>query len=393
MNRAAQPRILAITTVDVMPWILLKPWLHALQRAGYDVHIACARGEYYEGLAAEGFAMHEVALRRSMNPLHHWLPAIQLFRLIRQGGFQIINTHSPVAAAVGRVVAWLAGARHIIYTVHGFYFHEGMGWWRRNLFQAIEWAVGQITSQFMFVSDEDRCTAIATGIVRDSRQATTIYNGVDLDRFRPRENAAPETTFVVGIVARIVQEKGYREFLEMAEQVLRKRSGVSFLVVGDSLASDRDQFGGAFRARIRQSNLTEHFQLTGFTAYVEEYLRMMDVFVLPSYREGFPRSVLEAMACGLPVVATKIRGCREAVVDGETGLLAPPGDAAALTEAVLSLIDHPENARRMGEAGRRRAIEYFDTRTVQDRFVAVFDRIMTSDKSLEEPRAYAAETP
>jgi glycosyltransferase involved in cell wall biosynthesis len=173
----------------------------------------------------------------------------------------------------------------------------------------------------------------------------------------------------------------------MAERVIAAGRQVSFLIVGDSLASDRDQFAGQVRERIRKSGFERHFRLTGFTAEVEKFLRMMDIFVLPSYREGFPCSILEAMACGLPVVTTAIRGCREAVVHQGTGLIVPPADAGALTAAVLELIDKPDLARRMGEAGRRRAIELFDTRIVQARFVGVFDRVLANGGQARAARA------
>ena len=100
-------RILAITTVDNMPWILLRPWLHGLRRAGFEVHLACSRGQYFERLAHDGFVMHEVDLRRRLNPIWHWRPALQLARLIRRERFDAVNTHSPVAAAVGRFAAWM----------------------------------------------------------------------------------------------------------------------------------------------------------------------------------------------------------------------------------------------------------------------------------------------
>jgi glycosyltransferase involved in cell wall biosynthesis len=246
----------------------------------------------------------------------------------------------------------------------------------------------------MFVSDEDRRTALRLGIVTDARRATTIYNGVDLNRFRPHpETRAAGRRMVAGIVARIVREKGYVEFLEMAFALLRANQPVNFLIVGDSLETDRDRFGSELRARIRASEFAGRFMVTGFTADVEKYLQTMDIFVLPSYREGFPRSVLEAMACGLPVVTTDIRGCREAVVDGTTGLIVRPRDAPALTAAVSHLLDHPDLARKMGDAGRRRAAELFDTEAVEKRFVHVFDSLFAREQNRnveEADRAAAA---
>ncbi len=383
-------RILIVTTLDLMAWVLLRPWLAALLGAGYEVHLACSRGPYWERLAGVGLRLHDVGLRRSFNPFAHLAPLLALYRLIRAHRFGLVNTHSPVAAAVGRLAAWLAGCPRIVYTVHGFYFHENMPLLPRLAFTVIERLLGRLTNHFMFVSEEDRQTALRARIARHPAQTDTIYNGVDLGRFTPLAPASgealdlrrglglPGAACVVGIVGRIVREKGYREFLEMARQVAARRPDAVFLVVGDDLASDRDHFGGVLRRRVRAANLAWHFVFTGFTEQVAGYLRAMDVFVLPSYREGLPRSVLEAMGCGIPVVATAIRGCREAVVRGKTGLLVAPRDAGELTRAVMYLLDHPEMAARMGRAGRRRAEEVYDQRLVQERFVGVLSRVLDS---------------
>jgi len=389
-------RVLAVATVDVTPWVLLKPWLQALRAGGYEVHIACAPGPYCDRLAAEGFQMHAVSLRRSFNPFLHIRPLFQLYKLARRGGYAVVNTHTPVAGTVGRVAAWLAGCKNIVYTVHGFYFHENMFWLWRRLFIAIEWLLGRCTVLFMFVSDEDHRTAIQTGIVGSTAEAVTIYNGIDLSVFSPRSSrldaiegdkqqlGIPRGCKVVGIVGRIVKEKGHREFLEMAKELLRKRKDVHFLVVGDSLPSDRDSYGPVLRRRVCEEGLEGRFLFAGFTSEVPKYLRMMDIFVLPSYREGFPRSVLEAMATELPVVATNIRGCREAVVHGETGFIVPPKDAKALADAVAFLLENPEKAKDMGRAGRERAVKLYDQRLVAGRFVAAFDRLFKRSVPREE---------
>jgi lipopolysaccharide/colanic/teichoic acid biosynthesis glycosyltransferase len=367
-----------------MAWKLLLPWFRALLEAGYEVHIACARTHWFERLAADGFHLHDVPLRRRMNPLVHIAPLWALYRLIRRYRFAVVNTHSPVAAAVGRLAAWLAGAPAIVYTVHGFYFHDNMPPRKRRPFVALEWLLGRMTDRFMFVSDEDRRTALRAGIARDAAKCSTIYNGVDLAAFPvkgpARQKAAemrkrlgiPASAAVVGIVGRVVREKGYLEFAEMAQLVSARRSDTYFLVVGGALASDRDGIAGEFRRRIEAAGLRERFRFTGFTDRVADYLHAMDIFTLPSYREGFPRSVLEAMSCALPVVTTAIRGCREAVVHGETGLIVPPRDGSALAEAVGQLLNSPELAGRLGAAGRARAERLYDQRFVQKRFVAVF---------------------
>jgi glycosyltransferase involved in cell wall biosynthesis len=373
-----------------MAWVLLRPWLTALQQAQLEIHIACPRGPYFRLLADRGFHLHEVGLRRKFSPFRHILPLWQLYRLIRENDFALVNAHGPIAAAVGRTAAWLARCPRIVYTVHGFYFHENMPHIERSLLVGIEWLLGRVTDCLMFVSEEDRNTALRTGIASPEKLAVTISNGVNLALYHPGEPDDAETAAlrfnvgipagrsVVGIVGRVVREKGYREFLAMAQSVVRAGADAGFLVIGDTMPSDRDQFGPAFRALVRQAGLADRFVFTGNVDDVPRYLQLMDIFVLPSYREGLPRSILEAMAMALPVVATNIRGCREAVVQNETGLIVPPKDSTALAQAVSYLISHPEVARKMGAAGRNRACQVFDERQVQRRFVDTIQTMLSN---------------
>ena len=380
--KPVRERVLTVAAVDFMVWVLLRQWLTALCDQGFEVHVACAPGPYFERLRGAGFIMHEVAMKRTFKPWAYVKPLLQLYALNRRERFQIVNVHSPIGAAVGRLAAWLAGCPNIIYTVHGFYFHDRMAWPARWLFVGIEWLLGRFTDSFMFVSDEDRSTALRLGIAGPRATVSTILNGADLSEYCPVAECDKEAWRkdvgldgggpVIGIVSRIVKEKGHREFLQMAEAVVNAGHQATFLVVGDTLQSDRDQFGAHFRQLVEASGLAGRFVFTGFTSRVRDYLRAMDIFVLPSYREGFPRSIVEAMAVGLPVVATDIRGSREAVVSGQTGWIVPSHNGAALGEAVLSLLRDPDLARAMGQAGHRRAVELYDYRMVQRKFVVPF---------------------
>jgi lipopolysaccharide/colanic/teichoic acid biosynthesis glycosyltransferase/glycosyltransferase involved in cell wall biosynthesis len=369
-------KVLAIVTVDIMAWVLLRPWLEGLQDAGFKVHIACAKGQYYDQLGACGFIMHPVSFRRTFNVFAHVVPFFELIAILRAGRFQIVNTHSPVAAAVGRMAAAFAPVENIIYTVHGFYFHDRMPKLLASPIIALEWFLGRWTDAFMFVSDEDRRTAQRLGICGVHARVCTIYNGVDVDIYRPAADSdVVRDRPVVGVVGRIVKEKGYREFLEMARAITESGIDATYLVVGDSLPSDRDQFGPTFRALVKESGLADRFVFTGMTDRVPDYLRLMDIFVLPSYREGFPKSILEAMSTSLPVVATDIRGCREAVVQGVTGYIVPARDAGALRKAVEPLLTNPELRREMGREARRIAQEKYDFNEVRRRFVGFVEAV------------------
>ena len=371
-------KLLVVVTVDIMAWLLLRPWLEGLREAGFELHIACAKGKYYDQLAEAGFIMHPVRFRRTFNLFRHIVPFFELIRIMREGRFDLVNTHSPVAAAVGRFAAVFAGIPSIVYTAHGFYFHDRMPAFQRWPLTGLEWFFGRWTDGFMFVSDEDRKTAQRTGICGVDAAVCTIYNGVDVETYSPNATAASEALRikhqlpdrpVVGIVGRIVKEKGYREFLEMAVATTRAGIDATWLVVGDSLPSDRDQFGPELRNQVIKANLSDRFVFTGMTDQVPDYLRLMDIFVLPSYREGFPRSILEAMATGIPVVATNIRGCREAVEDGITGYIVAPRDAVSLRAAVEALLRDPAGRRKMGEKARLVASARYDFRKVREEFV------------------------
>jgi glycosyltransferase involved in cell wall biosynthesis len=231
----------------------------------------------------------------------------------------------------------------------------------------------------MFVSEEDSVTARRLGIAGTNARVCTIYNGVDVDAFRPRSSDDPVVkelqsrhqlagSIVIGTVGRIVKEKGYREFLRMAVRLTREGVNAKYLVIGDSLPTDRDQFGSTFRRLVADAGLSSRFVFTGMTDRVADYLAVMDIFVLASYREGFPRSVLEAMASGLPVVTTDIRGCREAVSNGISGVIVQPANADDLALAVRRLVNDSSERSEMGRQGRALAVERYDYRQVQERF-------------------------
>ena len=386
-RRQATPppgKILVIAAVDVMVWRLLLPWLRELKDRGFEVHIACSPSDYFDRLEDAGFQMHAVQLRRDFNVFAHLRAAFELIRLIRSIGVAVVNTHSPIGAAVGRLAAFVSGVDTIVYTVHGFYFHDRMPWPQRCAFTAIEWLLGRFTDGFMFVSEEDCQTARRLGIAGRNTKVCTIYNGVDVDCYRPRVVDDPVVKelrhrhhlgeqIVIGTVGRIVKEKGYREFLGMAARLTREGVDATYVVVGDSLPSDRDHFGPSFRSLVAAAGLSGRFVFTGMTDRVADYLALMDIFVLASYREGFPRSVLEAMAAGLPVVTTDIRGCREAVRHGRSGYIVQPADVDGLTSAVMRLVKDSTGRLKMGRQGRALAVKQYDYRQVQKRFAAFIE--------------------
>ena len=377
-------KVLQLAAVDVTVKFLLLPLIDRLLAEGYEVHIACSPGRYLQELAEREYAIHPIAISRRVSPFSNLRLLWHLYRLMLQERFDVVQVHTPVAAALGRIAAKLTRVPIIIYTAHGFFFHELMPCWKRRVIIWIERWLGQwCTNMLLSQSADDVQTAVRERIM-PKEKVVWIGNGVDPQRFvrmpsdalRARLGFIPENR-VIGFIGRLVREKGVVELFEAMARVAAQYPEARLLVVGDTLKSDRDtQTIARLNRIITSERLDDVVRFTGFRDDIPDLLAIMDVFVLPSHREGMPRTILEAMAAGKPVVATNIRGCREEVVDEVTGLLVPVCDPEALAEAILRLLRDEELARRIGEAGRKRVQEEFDEADVLRRQVDAYQKLL-----------------
>ncbi|MFC2081634.1 glycosyltransferase family 4 protein [Candidatus Bipolaricaulota bacterium] len=368
-------KVLQLAAIDTTVRFLLLPLLERLTQEGFEVHVACTPGPHLAAVVATGVSVHEISMARRIGTLRHLSSLVQLVRLMRRERFDIVHVHTPIAAVLGRVAAKLARVPVVIYTVHGFYFHERMSAWKRRLIIWVERLLGrQCTDLLLTVSKEDRDTAVAERIARADR-VVWIGGGVDVDAFEcdkrvslPEEFGIRPSQQVVGFIGRIVREKGVIELVRAMQLVLKQQPEALLLIVGETLGSDRDRgTRHALRQQIEEHGMADKVRFTGFRDDAARLIGGMDVFVLPSHREGLPQSILEAMASGVPVVATDIRGCREEVVDGETGFLVPVNDPDALAHAIERILTDASLAQRLGEAGRRRVEHCFRESGVLDR--------------------------
>lgn len=377
-------KVCQLCAVDFTLQHFLLPLIDGMGAAGWQVKSVCSDGEYVEPLRERGYDIVTMPIVRSLNVFAHAVSFWRLWRLFRRERFDVLHAHTPVAALIGRLAGRMAGIPLIVYTAHGFYFHDEMPRWKRQLFVAMEWLGGRCTDQLFTQSSEDAVVAVAAGITA-RQDVLAIGNGVDPCRFdraralgtasAKRAMGIPECAPVIGIIGRMVREKGYQEFMEAAELIAPEYPEVHFLLVGGRLASDHNE---TIESAIEctKAILGDRLILTGFRADVPSMLAAMDVFCLPSYREGMPRTIIEAMMMGKPVIATNIRGSREEVVDGLTGILVPTRDPKALAVAMRRLLVDPAGATRMGESGKQRALElYVESRVVAVQIAAIRERL------------------
>lgn len=370
-------RIAHVANTDYFCAFLLRGQLRALREDDHEVDVVCGDGPMVESLESDGFRVHVVENSRRIDPLADARTLARYVRLFRREGYDLVHTHNPKVNALASAAARLSGIPRVVSTVHGLYSHDGQSPWVRSVWRAFEAASARLADIVLCQSAEDVRTARWRRIIPDQR-LRRLGNGVDLTRFSPHRIGAEDRAAlrrrigvrpgerVVGFVGRLVREKGVMELLEAA----RSRPGWRLLLVGPDEC-------GVKRDAIAPEILASRPDVTwlGLQADMPALYAAMDVVALPSHREGLPRSLVEASAMGIPAVATDIRGCREVVVPGRTGLLVPARDPAALRSALEALMEDPARRRRLARAARSRAREIFDERAVLERIARAYREI------------------
>jgi glycosyltransferase involved in cell wall biosynthesis len=382
----SSPRRLLVhlTTTDISLVLLLGRQLHAYAAAGYEVVGVSAAGPFVAELTAAG--IRHVALphaTRSLSPVDDARAAGEFYRLLRRLKPDIVHTHNPKPGIYGRLGARAAGVPVVVNTVHGLYATRDDPLRRRSAVYALERLAATCSDAELVQNPEDLETLAALRVPRS--RLHLLGNGIDLGRFQLGTVAAASRhrlraewgvasdEVVVGAVGRLVWEKGYAEIFEAARLLRARRPRTRFVVAGPAEPGKVDGVPAAALAESERDGVV----FLGYREDVEHLYAAMDVYVLASYREGFPRSAMEAAAMGVPIVATNIRGCRQVVDDGLTGLLVPPKDGSALAGAIERLGQQPDLRASMGQAAVVKARHEFDERRVIDFTLELYARLMT----------------
>ena len=376
-------RVAHVATVDITHRFLLIAQLRRLRDEGFDVTAISAPGPFSGDLTAEGIAFvpwpHAT---RAWSPLRDIRAFAELIGILRRGRFDVVHTHTPKPGLLGRLAGRIAGVPIVVNTVHGYYALPEDPLSRRLPVLALEWIAARFSNLELFQSGEDLSWARRLRLV-SRRKSALLGNGTDLSRFDPsaippartaevrRALGIDPTAPVVGTVGRMVAEKGYLEFFEAARAVRRKLPDVRFLAVGPDDPAKDDAIGGDVVA-----DASGDVTFAGFRTDMPEIFSTLDVFVLASWREGVPRSAIEAAAMGTPLVLTDIRGCREVARSGIEGLLIRRGDAKGLTSAILQLLGDPQLRATMASRARERAVDRFDERRVAEMVVREYRRLL-----------------
>lgn len=380
-------KILHICAVGFTVKNLLLPQIDYFISKKTSVEIACSPGKEVDQLKQQGYIIYPIQIERRIAPISNLKSVYQLRKLIRKNQYDLVHVHTPVASVLGRIAAKLAGAKRVVYTAHGFYFHDRMPGRQYWFYHCVERVAGWLSDAILTQSREDLVKAEKTKLC-NPKKLHYLGNGVDIKRFSRSQLSnehqqqlrktlnIPETAFpIIGMTGRITEEKGYLELIEALGQLRYQFPNVHLLVIGGQLSSERDAFESKLNNFIKQYELNYYITLAGLRSDIPELLGLVDVFTLPSYREGLPRSILEAMAMELPVVTTDIRGCREAVVNGQTGLIVPPRNSEKLADALGWLLADVDRRKTFGKAGRQRVETEYDERFVFERLQKIYQEL------------------
>ena len=373
----ARPRLVHVTTTDMSLDWLLGPQLRAFADAGYDVVGMSAAGPHVANLTAMGIRHVAVpAFTRSTNPLQDVRAFWQLLVLLRRLRPDIVHTHNPKPGILGRIAGRLLRVPLVVNTQHGLYAQPTDRRRRRWPVYAAERIAAAFSHAELVQNPEDVLTLVEVLHV-PARRVHLLGNGIDLQRFSPEavppgtrerlraEWGIGEGEVVCGVVGRLVREKGIVELLLAAHTLRRTGSLARFVIVGPADSDKADAVDPAVIAQARADGVV----FAGQRSDMPECYSAMDVFVTASWREGFPRAAMEAAVMGLPTVATDIRGNRQVIVDGVTGVLVPVRDGEALGRAVAAVCAEPRFDR---EQIIRHARATFDQRRLLDITLAVY---------------------
>jgi glycosyltransferase involved in cell wall biosynthesis len=345
---AQENTLLSVVGLDAMP--------------EYDVTLASGidRGREGELLSQAREQCHLIVvpqMGRSINPFSDIAAFWKLYRLIKNGRYHIVHTHSSKAGVLGRLAAWLAGTPIIVHTLHSLVFHDYQPWLVNRAWRLAKKICAPVTDLYISVSQVIVDKAIAAGIA-PSEKFRTIYSGMELDWFLnakfdaekiKEEFGIPVDLPVIGKVARLFPLKGHDQLMDAAPEIVRRVPNVRFFLIGDGILLEHLQ------ERAREYGILDNFVFAGLIdrERIPAMISVMDVVVHTSLREGLARVLPQSLAMGKPCVSFDIDGAPEVVINDETGYLVKAFDSETLAGRIVQLLEDPELRRKFGENGRR----------------------------------------
>lgn len=368
------PKLAFLVTED---WYFVShrlPLALAAKKAGYQISVVTRSGRDRGAIEEAGIRFVPFAMDRSgMNPVKEMFTLLRLVRVLRRERPDLVHLVALKPVLLGNLAARIAGVPGRVSAVAGLGFlftDDGRGGRLMPLVRRLlGWALG---GSLVIVQNPDDGRLLTEGLGVDPSSLRLVRGaGVDLERFRPSQE--PEGPPVVMLPSRLLWDKGVGEFVEAARRLRATGTAARFVLVG---APDPDNPAMVPEDTLRQWQAEGVIEWWGHQTDMASVLPQASLVCLPSYREGLPKVLIEALACGRAVVTCDVPGCREVVVDRENGLLVPPKDPAALAGVIEQLLQDTGLRHAFGEAGRRRAEQFFGAERVNEETVSLYRELL-----------------
>lgn len=346
------------------------------RRSGYDVHIATMPGAAVDEINKQGFSHYELPLSRSgKNPLTEFVAIASIYKLFRDLRPDIVHLVTIKPVLYGGIAARLACVRGVVAAVSGLGFTFLASGLKASLVRfAIKSlyriALGGENLRVIFQNPDDRNVLLNMGALNAERVEMIRGSGVDLARYPALPESEGEA--VVCLAARLLHDKGVREFVEAAHLLRRRGIEAKFWLIGDADKGNPSTVTTEELECWRQNGAVE---LLGYRTDIAQLFAAAHIIVLPSYREGLPKVLVEAAACGRAVITTDVPGCRDAIEPDVTGLLVPVCDAVALADAIQRLVEDPGLRQSFGQAGRVLAEREFAIENIVQAHLDIYKKL------------------
>jgi glycosyltransferase involved in cell wall biosynthesis len=362
----------SLTTVGGTTRAFLKGQFEALNCVGIRTTVICAEDPDLNKVLPKETEYIPVEFTRVFSPLKDLKALWILYRIFHKEKFDLVQYASPKAALLGSIAAFCTRVPIRLYLLWGLYY-EGQTGITKNLYKFLEWFISLLSTHILPNSHEMANHIIQQKIV-PQRKCEVLLNGsacgidfeeYNIEKWRPQRGSVRQElglsndSVLIGVFGRLTGDKGINETVDAFRQIAQQVPNVYLLVIGNQEEKDN-----LLPATIEEIKKHSRIISLPYQQTLLPYYAAIDIICLPTYREGFPQTPLEAQAMEIPVVSTDISGVREAVINNKTGFLVKPRDSRALVEPILKLINDKDLRIQMGCEGRKRVLEMFNQKNI-----------------------------
>ena len=363
-------RILIVSTVSRQFYLFEKSNIEVLHSLGYEVHAAANFSDANERLDSLNIIRHPFDIQRSPFSIKNIMAYKQLKKIMKEGKFDAVHCHSPMGGVLARIAAKAVGVPHVFYTAHGFHFYKGAPIKNWCIYYPIEKILSRHTDVLITINQEDfrraqrslnaKKVEYIPGIGIETERRSAVEDEVLAKR---TELGIDDKSIVLLSVGELNKNKNHKIIISAVARI--NNPNLYYMICGKG---DLEHY---LLKLVTDLGLTKHVKLLGYRTDIDEISRVADIFVFPSYREGLPVSMMEAMASGLPVVCSQIRGNTDLIENGKGGFLLEPRDATGFVKYISKVIDEPKLRQTMGEYNKAE-IRKFDRTVVMEKMRTLY---------------------